>query len=237
MWNTHKYRKRKNLPPFSYGLRIEAFWNTWGIEMDDEASIRAIREYDGNYLDLDKDRLVLYTVDFLQSRNIEPTFDKIVVAVFKLFPKKFALIGFSEYPDGRTIYYCVFNHCTITRKWLSGNVQSGFRITDRGKYFLEETKKILEGKIRLTRKYSTVPKRKEVTFLNLLKKTAAYKKFSEGRHEDIADFEILEALKLQPNSASLKIKRIEKYLEYAIRIDDKNAVSFLKFLQGKEKSA
>jgi hypothetical protein len=206
-------------------------------EMDDETLIRGIGEYEGNYLDLDKDRLVLFAVDFLQSRNVEPTFDKTVVTVFKLFPKKFALIGFPEYPDGRTIYYCVFNHCTITRKWLSGSVQSGFKLTDRGKYFLEETKKILEGKIRLTTKHATVPKRKEVTFLNLLKKTVAYKKFSEGRHEEITDFETLEALRLHPNSASLMTSRIEKYLEYAIRIDDRNAVKFLKFLQGKEKSA
>jgi len=205
--------------------------------MDDETFIRGISEYKGNYVDLDKDRLVLYAVDFLESKKIEPTFDKVVVTVFKLFPKKFALIGFSEYPDGRTIYYCVFNHCTITRKWLSGNVQSGFKITDRGKYFLEETRKILEGKIRLTKKYATAPKRKEVTFLNLLKKTVAYRKFSEGQQEDIADFEVLEALKLQPNSASLMTSRIEKYLEYAMRIDDGNAVKFLKFLQGKEKSA
>lgn len=205
--------------------------------MDDETFIRGINEYDGSYVDLDKDRLVLYAVDFLQSRNIEPTFDKVVVTVFKLFPKKFALIGFSEYPDGRTIYYCVFNHCTITRKWLSGNVQSGFRITDRGKYFLDETKKILEGKIRLAKKYPVAPKRKEVTFLNLLKKTTAYRKFTEGRQVDIADFEILEALRLPPNSVSLMAKRVEKYLEYAIRIGDENAIKFLKFLQGKEKSA
>ena len=205
--------------------------------MDDETFIRGINEYNGTYVDIDKDRLVLYAVDFLQSRNIEPTFDKIVVTVFRLFPKKFALIGFSEYPDGRTIYYCVFNHCTITRKWLSGNVQSGFRITDRGKYFLEETKKILEGKIRLTKKYSTIPKRKELTFLNLLKKTAAFRKFSEGRQEDITKFEILEALKVQPNSTSLMSKHVERYLEYAMRIDDKNVVKFLEFVRRKEKLA
>ena len=202
--------------------------------MDDETFIRGISEYNGTYLDLDKDRLVLYAVDFLQSRNIEPTYDKIVVTTFKLFPKKFSLIGFSEYPDGRTIYYCVFNHCTITRKWLSGSVQSGFRITDRGKYFLDETKKILEGKIELTKKYSVVPKRKEQTFVNLLKKTTAYKKFSEGRQETITKFEILEALRVQPNSESQMTKHIEKYVEYARRIDDKDVIKFLEFVRGKK---
>jgi len=203
----------------------------------DEDVIRGITEFQGDYSSLDKDRLVLFAVDFLELRKIEPTFDKIVVATFKLFPTKFSLIGFPEYPDGRTIYYCVFNHCTITRKWLSGNVQSGFRITDRGKYFLEETKKILEGKIRLTKKYSTIPRRKELTFLNLLKKTPAYRKFLEGRQGDITEFEILEALKVQPKSPSLMSKHVEKYLEYALRLSDKNVVKFLEFVQGKEKRA
>ena len=197
----------------------------------DEDTIRQTTEYEGHYLSLDKDRLVLFAVGVLEARKIEPTFDKVVAAAFRLFPKKFSLIGFPEYPDGRTIYYCVYNHCTLTKKWLSGNVQSGFRITDRGKYFLDETKKMLEGKIKVTRKYSTVAKRKELTFMNLLKKTEAYKKFVSGKQEGITQSEILDALKTQRNSKDLMEKHLRKYLEYAGRIDDLDAKRFLQFLK------
>jgi len=197
----------------------------------DEDTIRQITEYEGHYLSLDKDRLVLFAVGVLEARKIEPTFDKVVAAAFRLFPKKFSLIGFPEYPDGRTIYYCVYNHCTLTKKWLSGNVQSGFRITDRGKYFLDQTKKMLEGKIKVTRKYSTVAKRKELTFMNLLKKTEAYKKFVSGKQEGITQSEILDALKTQRNSKDLMEKHLRKYLEYAGRIDDLDAKRFLQFLK------
>ena len=197
----------------------------------DEDAIRQTTEYEGDYLPLDKDRLVLFAVGFLEARRIEPTFDKIVVTAFRLFPKKFSLIGFPEYPDGRTIYYCVYNHCTLTKKWLSGNVQSGFRMTDRGKYFLDETKKMLEGKIKVTRKYSTVAKRKELTFVNLLKKTEAYKKFVSGKQERITQSEILDALKTQCNSKDLMEKHLRKYLEYAVRINDLDAKKFLQFLK------
>lgn len=197
----------------------------------DEDTIRQITEYKGDYLPLDKDRLVLFAVGFLEARRIEPTFDKIVVATFRLFSRKFSLIGFPEYPDGRTIYYCVYNHCTLTKKWLSGNVQSGFRITDRGKYFLDETKKMLEGKIKVTRKYSIVAKRKELTFVNLLKKTEAYKKFVTGKQEEITQSEILDTLKTQRNSKDLMEKHLEKYLEYAGRINDLDARKFLLFLK------
>jgi len=197
----------------------------------DEGVIRQITEYEGDYLPLDKDRLVLYAVGLLEERSIEPTFDKIVVATFKLFSRKFSLIGFPEYPDGRTIYYCVYNHCTLTKKWLSGNVQSGFRITDRGRYFLDETKKMLEGKIKVARKYSIIAKRKELTFVNFLKKTEAYKKFMSGRKERIAQSEILEALRAQRSSKGLVQKHLEKYLEYARRINDLDAEKFLLFLK------
>lgn len=197
----------------------------------DENIIRRITAFEGDYLSLDKDRLVLFAVGFLESKKIEPTFDKIVVAVFRLFPTKFSLIGFPEYPDGRTIYYCAYNHCTLTKKWLSGNVQSGFKITERGGYFLNETKKMLEGKIKLVKTYKTVPKRKEVTFIAVLKKTDAYQKYAQDRKEEITESEIREALKAPPNSKELMQTHLQKYLEYANRIGDFPVIRFLEFVK------
>lgn len=197
----------------------------------DEDIIREITEFDGDYVPLDKDRLVLFAVNYLEERAIEPTFDKIVVATFRLFPKKFALIGFPEYPDGRTIYYCVYNHCTLGKKWLVGNVQSAFKVTDRGKYFLDETTKMLEGKIQLARHYQVSPRRKETTFLSLLKKTIAYKKYVKGKKREIHKSEILQALRIPPNLKSLVPTRLAKYREYALRINETSVLEFLKFAQ------
>jgi len=201
----------------------------------DEDVIRGVAEYEGNYLSLDKDRLVLFAVGLLESKKIEPTFDKIVVTTFRLFPKKFSLIGFAEYPDGRTIYYCAYNHCTLDKKWLFGNVQSGFKVTERGKYFLDETKKMLEGKILLTRTHQVIARRKETTFITILKKTNAYKKYVQSKKEAIGRAEILEALMLPPNSKSLIQTHLKKYLEYANRVNDSSVVEFLRFAEDKLK--
>jgi hypothetical protein len=201
-------------------------------EKSDEDLIRELTEFQANYLPIDKDRLILFTLDYLNSKNIETTFDKLTVAAFKLFPKKFSLIGFPEYPDAKTVNDCVFLHCVKTKGWVSGNAQTGYKITEKGKYFLDEAKNMLEGKIKVTRKYGIVPRRKEFTFINLLKKTTAYKKYSQNKKEDISDFEILEALKL-PLSASKEIKQkhLKQYLEYAKRINDPTAIEFLEFIQ------
>jgi len=199
----------------------------------DEDIIREITEYEGNYIPLDKDRLVLFAVNYLEERAIEPTFDKIVVTAFRLFPKKFSLIGFSEYPDAKTIYYCVYNHCTLDKKWFVGNVKSAFKVTEKGKYFLGETGKMLEGKIQLKRSYQVSPRRKETTFINLLKKTIAYKKYIKGEKYRIYNSELLQALRIPPNSKDLVPTRLAKYSEYAQRINETSVLEFLKFAQGK----
>jgi hypothetical protein len=197
----------------------------------DENIIRKITAFEGDYISLDKDRLVLFAVGFLESKKIEPTFDKIVITTFKLFPKKFSLIGFPEYPDGRTIYYCVFNHCTLTKKWLLGNMQSGFKITERGRYFLDETKKMLEGRIKINRTYKTVPRRKEATFITELKKTNVFKKYMGDIKEEITKFEIYEALKAPLNAKELALAHLEKYLDYANKIGDLQAIKFLEVVR------
>jgi hypothetical protein len=201
----------------------------------DEDTIREINEYEGNYISLDKDRLVLFAVNYLESKKIEPTFDKIVVAVFRLFPKKFFLIGFPEYPDGRTIYYCTYNHCTLGKKWLFGNVQSGFKITERGKYFLDETRKMLEGKIVSSRTHQIIPRRKEITFISILKKTKAYEKYIQNKNEIINKSEIFEALRVPSDSNGLVQAHLTKYMEYAQRVNESSVVKFLEFVKKKLK--
>jgi hypothetical protein len=199
----------------------------------DEDIIRGFVEYSGEYSHLDKDRLVLFAVSQLESKRIEPTFDKIVVAVFKLFPKKFSLIGFPEYPDGRTIYYCAYNHCTLNNKWLIGNVQSAFKLTERGRYFLDETQKMLDGKIVPTRTHQISPRRKETTFLSILKKTKAYEKYLQDEKSLIGKSELLEALRVPSESKALIQANLTKYLEYAHRINELSVIKFLEFARSK----
>ncbi len=200
-------------------------------KLSDEEFIRDLKEFKREYIFANNDRLILFVVNFLQSNNIEPTFDKIVVAAFKLFPKKFSLIGFAEFPDGKRINDCLLHCAHKTKGWLSGNAQSGFRLTDKGRYFLDETNKILDGKINVTKKYEIVPRRKELTFINLLKQTTAYKKYEEGKKDEITESEIFEALRVEPTSKSSIEPNLKKYLDYAIRIGDSSTKDFLEFIK------
>ncbi len=197
----------------------------------DENIIREIEEFNGDYLPLDKDRLVLFAVNFLETKNVEPTFDKIVATAFKLFPNKFSLIGFPEYPDSNVIRECVHLHCTKSKHWLNGNLRSAYKVTDKGTYFLDETKKMLDGKIKITKTHSVTPKRKETTFINLLKKSSAYKKYLNK--QNISDIEIFEALNVPTASHEVLKLKIDKFIEYSKRIDEDSATEFLLFLKNR----
>ena len=116
---------------------------------------------------------------------------------------------------------------------MYGGVQSGFKITEKGKYFLDEAKKMLEGKIKITKTYAAIPKRKEVTFINLLKKTVAYRKYIQGKKEGMTESDILESLKIPQGSKQIAEDYIKKYLDYAHRINDNLSIEFLEFVKKK----
>ncbi|MGC8651574.1 MAG: hypothetical protein ACP5RX_03105, partial [Minisyncoccia bacterium] len=128
------------------------------------------------------------------------------------------------------VYYITWLHDTKTKKLLEGSVQSGFALSEKGRYSIEEVRKILTGEIKLTKNYRKITKTKEVTFIEGLKRTVAYIKFKENRREDISESEILEALRTQTNPQKLNL-HLNQYLEYAKRIGDSDALKFLLFIK------
>lgn len=91
----------------------------------------------------------------------------------------------------------------------------------------------MEGKIKITKASGIVPRRKEVTFIEALKKTEAYKKYMHGQKEEITQYEIFESIKVSQESSELIESQLKKFLEYANRINDLSVVEFLEFIRGK----
>ena len=91
----------------------------------------------------------------------------------------------------------------------------------------------MEGKIKLTKTHTTIPRRKEITFINMLKKTEAYKKYLQNKKDKITKSEIFETLKATQNSRELAEMHLTRYIEYANRVNETSVIQFLEFAKKK----
>ncbi len=102
-----------------------------------EKLLKILGEHESFSLDIQKkigrDRAVVYSVYLLENMDIEPTFQRICVASFKLFHESFSFVEFPEYPDSRVIRNCLF-HCVYkTKGWLIGSDKTKYSITDKAR--------------------------------------------------------------------------------------------------------
>jgi len=188
------------------------------------------------YSHINKDRLVLYAVYILEENNIEPTFEKIVVTAFKLFPKRFSLLGFPKYPDARWIYYSLWHCVYATKKWLTGTTTSGYHITAKGNQIALETLGAFSGKVYASKKVAKKQRRKEIYFLGLVEKSNVFKKFLSENLDAITEMEIRIMLRTRMDTPkNLLANNLKKYVEYAQLADEPKILEFLQYLQNSDR--
>ena len=154
-----------------------------------------------------RDRAVVYGVYFLETHGIEPTFQRICVTCFKLFPESFSFVEFPEYPDSRVVRNCLL-HCVYkTKEWLVGSDKTFYSVTEKGKdNVIPIFKKLIDSnmdieslphlmKIRGTKKdpLVTKPTDKEVNFVNEIKHSKGFTLYNKNR-EQIKSVDIKKSL-------------------------------------------
>jgi len=189
------------------------------------------------YVDIDLDRLTAYAVRFLYDRRIEATFENIVVALYKMFPEEFALVGFHEYPDSNRVNRQLL-HCRPKYKsYLVGGVRQGWVLTEKGVVAAEEAKKILEnpslgnarGKKR-SRKHKE--RSKPIHFVQEILRSKAYEKYLAGKHDQIGDIELFDLLHANPDTpTSIVETNIQKLRNYAQIVENRDVSRFLEFVR------
>ncbi len=62
--------------------------------------VKELKPYkEGQYKNIIQDQLAIFTMDLLEKKRVPLYFEYISVALFKLFPAKFSLVTFKEFPD------------------------------------------------------------------------------------------------------------------------------------------
>ena len=198
---------------------------------------KLLSPYDpSRYHDTRLDKLAVVGIHKLISNGIECTFDNAVVVLHKLFPEKFSLVSFPEYPDSIRVDTTLRLDCRHSR-YVTGNRVKGFALTELGKLAAEDSTKFLESRSR--KSYAPPPlgpdRRNRFTrLLAEVRNSDAFKKYQAG--QSLSRFDVCDVLhgSLDTNDKVL-IGNLQTLVEYANKLKPlaeykELADSVLKFL-------
>ncbi len=196
--------------------------------------IKSLKEVpESKYSSLDLDRLVIYSMNIIHQKNIPLYFDYISVAAFRLFPAKFSMANFKEYPDTNRINKAIRRLTDPTRKnWATGTIEHGFNLSEAGKEVYLQVDAILSSPDNLpakkqgqrTRGRSTRDDANEVLSSKLYKQWV--------NRENVSEFQITDFMGATPYTPkSLLNNHLLHLKQSAENANSQEATKFLEWLE------
>lgn len=192
-----------------------------------------------SYVGESLDGLVAVAILRLHEESIETTMENIVVTAYKLFPDKFSMISFPEYPDYMRVFTSVRMHL---KQFVEGNMKRNYFILNgKGRIFAQNTlERILKGGKKVSGKKSEFKRKKETKLVLGVTKSDGFQKFKKNDLDEIKKFDICESLHctidasdehLQSNLAMLEgyTKLIDSNLSY--KETAKSVLEYLDFIK------
>ena len=147
------------------------------------------QESSSKYHSIDLDKLVMYAISKLDEMDAELSVENIIVATYKIFPRKFSLIGYPEFPDNSRIEKSLWRCKGKRRGWLEGKTSHAFALTEKGRLITSRAKALLSGESVGKRTALSQGRRKERIISEVIQSTA-FKKFGEKKRDSISEFEV-----------------------------------------------
>ncbi len=189
--------------------------------------------------------LVVYSVYFLHKQGAEITSEDIISACFVLFPRKFSLRKYPQWPDSGA----------VSRRWsdckrkgyLRGNAVSGFQITARGIKRAEKVEKSLGAPLKPVRvkkpkaEKPAVPAAEAVhpelkahakKYVRSIETSDAYKHYTRKSPLNEFDFRSLLLCTMESPPTTLA-RNLDQFKQYVNVHNRKDLLSFLEFCEGK----
>ncbi len=183
------------------------------------------------YESVDLDRLVVFTAIELSRLGIELCLENIIVGAFRLFPKKFSLVGYPEYPDATRVEKALWRCKGANRRWIGGKTPHGYLITERTRRIASETESELsKGPPSKLRRAPSRGRRKE-SILKETTESSAYSKYSRGEGSTISEAEFCYLLQGTLDSTSETLREnLSSLLRFAEELTRPEITEFLKWL-------
>ena len=188
------------------------------------------------YQNISLDDLVVVAVGSITSKRESATFERMVAECFCLFPERFSLLGYPEWPNAALVNKA-WLRCRTDKGLLTGSVAEGFRLTEKGRTIEQAT----------LRRLGTKPAEKENISANLktgnkqtaegrvvmrIEQSAAYRKYQRSRMESITEFDLVDLLFCSMESNAAVLTRNYEALRNAVKMYQReDLVEFLKELK------
>ena len=186
-----------------------------------------------SYENLDLDRLLIYAMATLEKNGTPLYFDYISVSAFRLFPYKFSMANFKEYPDTNRISKSLRRLTDSQRKnWATGTIEYGFNLSEVGREVYSQVYVLLVSPEnppvkpvgRRTRGRSTRDDANEILTSDL------YKKWM--KKEEISEFQVINFLGASPYTPKSLLKNHLNNLRIAAEnTQSKDAATFIRWIE------
>ena len=199
--------------------------------------IEAIRPLSEDIIkDVSKDSLCLLAMNVIEKNGEQPSIENIIVAAYRMFPSKFSLPRYPQFPDSNAVHMCYFHmkHSKgQSRHWVKGTPKLGLTITDQGMTQIQKYVHLISP-LRDPESSSTSKRlpEYETKFADKLGRSEAFRKFSLGNQSQITNEDVCFALLIPVGHDARKAANA---LEKAFRIVRENSrndlLSFLEFVK------
>lgn len=183
------------------------------------------------YQEISLNDLVMYAVYFIAEHKNEINAEEIVAACFLLFPSRFQLRGYPQWPDS-TVVNKRWLDCR-DRGYITGSTAHGFSITPKGLELAEKTASVLSGQRRnfsrrTPSKLTAEARTRAGRFIRSLEASDAYKQFQpESETADISEFDFRSMLLCTMESSTATLNsNLEQFKQYAALYERQDFVDF-----------
>jgi len=181
-----------------------------------------------------REKLIAYTMYFLEKNNIPMLFNYICIATYKLFPDRFYFGDFKEFPHIEMLNRTILHLRPKERNYATGSVRSNYKLTELGYQIALEVEEELSGKKNINKSKITAIDSVKKTSDSELKKIIQNKLFKNWEDTGkISEFDIWNYFEVTPYSRTGFIKnQIDELKMTAKKIkSDKKIITFLNELE------
>ena len=189
-----------------------------------------------SYERISYDDLVTYVVYRLTSGNgpnAQTTFEDIVAEAFNLFPKRFSLRGYPQWPDSAVVNKSWLRSRT-DKKYIVGSVKDGFKLTQRGLEVAERVERQLgQRPTERSRQVKSELRTRSGRLLRSIERSHQFQEFKNTSNlGNMTEYDLADVLLAMPDSPPARlVSNLEQFRDAARLYERRDVQEFLRALE------